>query len=148
MAGTKIEIRGYNRVKNALRAAIAAHPKDVDPLMYRWAQDTRARLKSKPYPPKPVNSRYRRTGRLASSWKAERSGNGKVAITNNAKSPTGNFYARYVVGKMGRDGGADQTKFHKRNGWWLAREVIQEEHIPELTALLSELYEKNWDKYG
>ncbi len=148
MTGIRLEIRGYNRVRNALRATIAAHPKDVDDMMYKWAQETRAHLKSKPYPPVPANSRYKRTGRLASGWAASRVKPGQVAITNNAKSPKGRFYARYVVGKGLGDKGFDQTAVHKRNGWWLARDVVQKERIPILTKRLGEMYEDLWAKNG
>ena len=133
------EIRGYDRVRNNLRGIIAKNMNNIDDEMRRWAQDTRATLKSKAYPPKPATSRYTRTGRLASSWKAERVKPGVWGITNNAKGVQGQFYARYVVGDW-------QTGFHKANHWWLASKVVEEVRVPILRLALEEMYIKLWDK--
>lgn len=133
------EIRGYDRVRNNLRAVIAAHPQDTDVIMQRWAQDTRMFLKRTPYPAKPSNSRYVRTGRLASSWAAKRIKPGVWGITNNARSKYGVNYARYVVGDW-------QTAAHKANKWWRADKVIEQTHIPELRLYLEEMYTKMWNE--
>jgi hypothetical protein len=133
------EIRGYDRVRNNLRGVIAAHPKEVNEVMRRWAEDTRMFLKRTAYPPKPANSRYTRTGRLASSWKKEQVKPAVWGITNNAKGVHGQFYARYVVGDW-------QTRGHKMNNWWRAAEVVEKVHVPELRLFLEEMYIKLWDK--
>jgi hypothetical protein len=140
------EIRGYDRVKNSLRAAIAAHPKDVDEVMRQWAEDTRMFLKRTRYPAKPANSRYVRTGRLASSWKKDQVKPGVWAITNDVTGPKGQFYARYVVGEKDGPVNQRQTRVHLRNNWWRADEVVEQLHIPELRAYLEELYVNLWDE--
>jgi len=128
-----------------MRAVIAAHPKDVNEVMRRWAENTRMFLKRTAYPAKPANSRYTRTGRLASSWKKQEVKPAVWAITNDAKGPRGGFYARYVVGEKDGPGDKRQAWMH-RNRWWNADEVIQSRHIPELTAFLGELYTDLWNK--
>jgi hypothetical protein len=145
--GTNIqfEIRGYDRVRNNLRALIAAHPKEVDPVMERWAEDTRMFLKRQPYPPKPHNSRYRRTGKLASSWKKRRTKPGVWTFYNNATGPNSRFYARYVVGEKEGTKNQRQAWMH-RNRWWRADEVIEQVHMPELRIFLDELYVNLWDE--
>ena len=116
------EIRGYDRVRNNLRGVIAAHPKDVNEVMRRWAEDTRMFLKRTAYPPKPANSRYTRTGRLASSWKKEQVKPAVWAITNNASGPKSGFYARYVVGE--RDGPKNQRQAAHMSHWWQDRKSV------------------------
>ena len=144
-ASISFEIRGYNRVANNMRKMIAAHPKDVNEVMRQWAEDTRMFLKRTHYAPKPADSRYVRTGRLASSWRKEEVKPAVWVISNNAASPqSGRFYARYVVGS--KDGPADQrqTKAHFENKWWRADEEVEKWHMPELTAYLSERYLELW----
>jgi len=138
------EIRGYNRVRNNLRATIAAHPKEVNEVMRRWAEDTRMFLKRTRYPSRP-NSQYRRTGRLASSWKKVQVKPGVWAITNDAKGPRSGFYARYVVGMKDGPGDQRQAKIH-RNIWWNADEVVEQVHVPELRLFLEELYVNLWNE--
>ena len=140
------EIRGYNRVRNNLRATIAAHPKDTNEVMRRWAKDARMFLKRTAYAPKPAGSRYVRTGKLASSWRADQVKPGVWAITNNATGPKGHFYARYVVGKKEGPANQRQTKTHFNNKWWRADEVLEEVHIPELRLFLEEMYVRIWDE--
>ena len=139
-----IEIKGYNRVANNMRKMIAAHPTDVNEVMRGWAEDTRMFLKQRGYPTRPKPSSYRRTGRLASSWKKEEVKPAVWAISNNAASPqSGKFYARWVVGE--EDGPADQrkAKIHRKI-WWIASKEIELERAPKLTALLGERYLELW----
>ena len=138
-----IEIKGYNRVRNNMRALIAAHPDDVNDVMRRWAEDTRMFLKRTRYPSR-VSS-YRRTGRLASSWKKVQVKPAVWAITNDARGPKSGFYARYVVGLKDGPGDQRQAKIH-RDIWWNADVVIETRHIPELTAFLSERYVELWNE--
>lgn len=140
-----IEIRGYNRVRNNLRSVIAAHPKETDEVMRVWAEDTRMLLKRTPYPAKPANSRYIRTGKLASSWRKDRIKPGVWIIANNARGPKGRFYARYVVGV--KDGAGDQRQaWMHRNRWWNADEVIEQQRIPELRNGLEERFIELWNE--
>lgn len=139
------EIRGYDRVRNNLRSVIAAHPKETNDVMRKWAEDARMFLKRTPYPPVPANSRYKRTGRLASSWKKEQVKPGVWALTNNATGPKGQFYARYVVGEESGPKNKRQAWMHK-NRWWRADEVIEQTHIPELRLFLEEMYVNMWNE--
>ena len=138
------EIRGYDRVRNNLRAIMAAHPQDVDNVMMQWAEDTRMFLKRTRYPSKPANSRYTRTGRLASSWRKDRVKPGVWAITNDARGPRGQFYARYVVGEKNGPKNQRQAWMHKGR-WWNADEVMEQVHIPELRLFLEDMYVKMWE---
>ena len=141
-----IEIKGYNRVRNSMRKLIAAYPKDVNDVMRRWAEDTRMFLKRTPYASKPSDSRYVRTGRLASSWKKVEVKPAVWAITNDAVGPRGQFYARYVVGmRPDKDGPGDQrqTETHFKNKWWNADDEVEKE-MPVLTYFLSKRYVELW----
>ena len=141
--GLSFEIRGYDRVRNNLRAAIAAHPKETDTVMHAWAKHAANALKRTPYPAKPANSRYRRTFNLKAGWNAQQLKPGRWAITNNAQGPKSQFYARYVVGpKAGPHG---QAWMH-RGRWWHADEVIDEIYIPQLRDGLEEKYIELWNE--
>jgi len=125
-----------------------AHPMRVNDVMRKWAEDTRMFLKRTPYPAKPANSRYRRTGRLASSWKKQEVKPAVWAFTNDAKGPRGQFYARYVVGEKNSPAGnrgQGQAWMH-RNRWWNADEVIENVHIQELRVFLDDMYTKLWNE--
>ncbi len=117
----QLTIRGNDEIVAQLRAAASKSPRQMDDALYRWAQGVRGKLKSTPYPPKRANQRYVRTGRLASSWRAERQGQGKVLIANSAT------YSGYVVG-----GGARNRQAWMHSGrWWRGQDVIIE-NLPEL----------------
>ena len=116
-----MEIRGYNRVENHLRRLASDMEKELDPAMYAWAQDTRARLKSTPYPPKRQNQRYIRTGRFASSWRVDKTQDSRYQINNFARGPRGGFYAGYVAG----DGQGQNQAWMHQGRWWIARDVIE-----------------------
>lgn len=117
----QLTIRGNDEIVAQLRAAASKSPRQMDDALYRWAQGVRGKLKSTPYPPKRPNQRYVRTGRLASSWRAERLGNGRVLIANSAP------YSGYVVG-----GGARNRQAWMHSGrWWRGQDVIIE-NLPEL----------------
>ena len=137
-----IEIKGYNRVRNTMRKMIAAHPDDVNDVMRRWAEDTRMFLKRRRYPTR-SGSKYRRTGRLASSWKKVQVKPAVWAITNDAKGPRSGFYARYVVGVEDGPGDQRQAWMHRKI-WWTADKEIENVHVPELTLFLSERYIEIW----
>jgi hypothetical protein len=121
-----------------------AHPQKVDDVMRQWAEDTRMFLKRTRYPSRP-NSSYRRTGRLASSWKKVKVKPAVWAITNDAKGPRSGFYARHVVGAKNGPGDQRQARIH-RNIWWNADEIVETRHIPELRAFLDDMYVKLWNE--
>ena len=119
----QLTIRGNDEIVAQLRAAASKSPRQMDDALYRWAQGVRGKLKSTPYPPKRANQRYVRTGRLASSWRAERQGQGKVLIANSAT------YSGYVVG----GGPRNRQAWMHVGRWWKGYDVIAENR-PELRA--------------
>lgn len=135
------ELRGYQRVSNKLRRLATDLDRELDPVVYRWGQQTRAKLKARPYPPPRPRQRYRRTGRLANSWAAERVGPSRVRILNRAQAPRGRGpYPTYVVGDFRRQG---QAWMH-RGRWWLARDVIEEE-VPALRRAVVSDIKRIWN---
>lgn len=130
-----VRVVGFNRVRNNLRRLVNFHPDVTTPVMKEWGQETRKTLKGTRYPPKRPGQKYVRTGRLASSWRAEVN-RGAVSIFNTAKQPRqARLYAGYVVGD-------DQAWMHKGR-WWQARDIIQKQ-IPKLTDALTRTLEKIW----
>lgn len=125
-----MDIQGYNRVANNLRGAVASIPGKAADVTYRWAQNTRLVLKTTPYPPRRFLQRYKRTGRLANSWRVARLPSG--ARIYNTAHKRGRFYSRYVVGNARGDG---QAWMHKGR-WWKAREKVDEQ-APALRRLLA-----------
>lgn len=123
------EIRGANRVGNALRKLASLNKNVIDPIGRKWAQGVRGKLKAKPYPAKRPLQTYVRTGNLANKWAVENQGLGKWAIVNRTD------YGGFVVG--------EKQAFMHLGRWWIARDVIQEE-IPNLTKDLSQEIERIW----
>lgn len=139
MPNFDVQIDGYNRVDNALRRLVANLPRVSKDVVYKWAQGTRAILKSTSYPPKRFKQRYVRTGQLANRWRAARTPHGATII--NQAAQRGRNYATYVVGDAT---GKGQAWMHKGR-WWRARDVIDEE-LPELRRQLAEAVRKEWVK--
>lgn len=133
MATVEIDIRGINRISNNLRTLAALDKTVLDPEMQAWAQSVRGLLKSKPYPPAPATSKYRRTGRLANSWLAAKHGTGVGGIKNSAP------YSGFVVG--------NNQAFMHQGRWWQARPTIEGE-TPKLTKALAAKVEKVWQSGG
>jgi hypothetical protein len=121
MTSFNYTVVGSTRVANKYRTA-AAKAKDTYRIVYRWGQDTRAKLKGTPYPPPRPGQKYKRTGRLANSWAVRSAGKNTIQIVNNAAT-RGRPYARYVVG----DGGGKGQAWMHAGRWWLGRDVISEE---------------------
>ena len=134
------EIRGYDRVRNNLRSVIAAHPKEVNNVMRQWAEDTRMFLKRTAYPAKPANSRYTRTGRLASSWRKQEVKPGVWAITNDARGPRGQFYSRYVVGE--KDGPKNQRQAWMHKGFWHTDKSVLDKNEKQITESVAKEIQK------
>jgi len=138
-SGFTMDIQGFNRVENKLRALAANMPEVCQGVIYRWAQNTRVVLKETKYPPKRVGQKYRRTGRLANSWRAVRLTNGATIL--NQASFKGREYARFVVGDAK---GVGQAWMHKGR-WWKARDIIDEQ-LPAMRAELKAELLKEYDK--
>ena len=119
-----VEVKGYNRVSNALRPLMVKKAGYFDPEIYKWMQGTRAALKSTPYAPKMPNQVYVRTGRLANSWYVHKFGIAQYAIKNRT------HYAGYVVGTVDQ-----QAMIHKYPRWWNAPTIIQD-RMPKLRAAI------------
>ena len=135
-----INIRGYDDAVRRLGIVRSAYEKDVTNIMTVWAEDTAQQLRNKRYPPELANQKYVRTGLLGRSWKGKRVKMTTVVISNNANSGRSQFYARYVVGD---DRGVNQAQIHKGR-WWIARETILVNHVPELVEKLDNLYLTRW----
>lgn len=132
MIRLELTIIGNDELIAKLRNAATKAPRVMDEATYRWGQSVRAKLKSTPYPPKRANQRYVRTGRLASSWRAERQGQGKVLIANSAT------YSGYVVG----GGPRNRQAWMHVGRWWKGEDVVRE-NMPELARALIGVLEKN-----
>lgn len=125
-----LELRGIQRVSNALRKLAALDKTILDPVGWQWAQGVRKKLKGMGAPAKRPGQAYVRTGNLANKWAVDKQGVGVWAITNRTD------YGGFVVGD-------EQVWFHK-NRWWQARPVIEAE-IPQLTKDLSDEIERVWE---
>lgn len=136
-----MEIRGQSRVSNNLRTLIAAEAKEFDPIVGRWAKDTRSALKSEPYPPMRPNQKYVRTGQLANRWATKKRGPSRWAIVNNATGKRGQQYPTYVVGDAT---GGGQAWMH-RGRWWKARVKI-EDRMPMLKQELLDHIKAIWGR--
>lgn len=127
-----INTYGFNRVRNSLRGLVSAHAGTIDPVVKTWAQSTRAKLKGTPYPARPANSTYIRTGNLANRFAVQRIGLARYRINNSAT------YASYVIGEP--SGPFKQAWMHQGR-WWMMGDVI-EENLPELRAAIEEALQK------
>lgn len=125
-----LELRGIQRVSNALRKLAALDKTILDPVGWQWAQGVRKKLKATSYPAKRPGQTYQRTGNLANRWAADKQGVGVWAISNRAD------YSGFVVG--------DEQAFMHKGRWWQARPVIEAE-IPQLTKDLSDEIERVWE---
>lgn len=157
MADFSLTIFGHNRVENALRRLALDLPHITGRVAYKWAQRTRAVLKSTPYPERntqrmrwvserqrryvmaairrgDITVPYTRTGNIANRWSAQRLDTGAI-LKNSAD------YARYVVGDVQGQG---QYWMH-RNRWYRARVIVDGE-IPKLRRELKEEILKEWTR--
>src|SRR5574341_796765 len=131
MFAVSFEIRGHVELSAALRKAAIKMPRTIDRGIGAFAQETRAFIKSYPYPPQRhypaqftdrsrryffwalrngvISVPYRRTGRLANSNAAQHLGLMVWALTNSAE------YAGLVIGPK-------QATQHA--GWWWKHEQV------------------------
>ncbi len=133
----KYDVKGYNRVRNSLRKLASDYKETIDQTVKDWTQEQRSGLKSFGYPPQRnapqpfkterqrrwffwalrtgvISVPYKRTGILASSWRATKQSWSHWVIENSAS------YAALVVG---RD---EQALYHKGH-WWIAQDLIEEQ---------------------
>lgn len=135
MGFVELEWEGAREVARALRDVARAIPSLIDRILYRWGQESRAGLKSTPYPPRRA-TRYVRTGQLANRWKAELLAPGVLAIVNRAQA-RGRRYASYVIGdEQGR-----QAYMHT-GIWWTGRGQIEQVHWPRIDEIADEETER------
>ncbi|MCK5642224.1 MAG: hypothetical protein KAJ19_15570 [Gammaproteobacteria bacterium] len=143
----KYDIKGYNRVRNSLRKLASEYREETDSTIEDWTKKQRAELKAHSYPPQlnapqpfkterqrrwffwalstgKISVPYSRTGVLASSWRAVKSGWGHWLLENSAA------YSALVVSQ------GNQSKYHEGH-WWTADEIIAKD-VKDLTEDLTE----------
>jgi len=135
----QMDIAAYNRVANQIRAAVAAIPEKAAGITYDWAQDTRRVLKSTRYAKKRIGQKYKRTGRLASSWRATKRKHGATIL--NTAHKRGRFYSRYVVGNAQGKGIAAIHQGRWTKAPWPARRVVDGE-LEHLRIALADAVKK------
>ena len=159
MTNFSFDVEGLDEVTNKILRMSEGLPQVAARGIFKWAQGTRAILKSTPYPGKntkkakwasekqrryvmaairrgEIQVPYRRTGNLANRWKAVRTTTGAY-ITNTAQG------ARYVVGDAR---GYGQNKNFHEGRWWKANEVIDREATERLPGYVAEEIVKEWRK--
>jgi len=142
----KYDIKGFNRVRNSLRKLASDHAETIDGSIEDFVKEHRAGFKSFGYPaqkkgPQPfktdrqrrfffwalrtgvIEVPYKRTGVLASSWRATKQGDAFWSLENSAA------YAALVVGR-------GEQSFYHLNQWWVAEDIVEED-MPELTKDLT-----------
>lgn len=134
-----VEFKGYNRVRNQLRAAAAYFPEVVDPIIEKHTKKQADMLRHKPYPARLPNQKYQRTYNLQRSFRAQRKGTAAWAVINRARDRRGRYYAVWVIKK-----GMQNRKYHLHR-WWTLDDTLAET-APELTKNLSAALEKELDR--
>lgn len=117
-----LRLDGRNRVKNRLRTMVRLFPRAADRGMKKGLEVIRRQMRGVPYPPQPTpppgRRRYRRTGRLGSSWYKQRLAMAVWEIGNRAGANQGKIYAGYVIGDSeGRQAG-------HMGHWWVALQEV------------------------
>lgn len=76
----------------------------------------------KPYPGKPVLSKYARTGTLGKTLnrKAKRTSTGVVGVVGSPVS-----YSPWVISTTAQRGAGPQTSFHSATGWWTLQNEVK-----------------------
>lgn len=121
-------VSGYNRVRNSYRKLASAHADVIDPLLYRWGQRTRPKLKGTPAPPRLAHFKHVRTGRMQSSFRVERVATGRIIIRNSA------YYSGYVISRQKR-------KHPSFRRWYIMEEIIDNE-LAELRQEITDELDK------
>jgi len=131
MANVKQDIQGLDHLIVKLTNLAKIEPGTADEALRVQAQDLRAILKSTPYPPKPPDSRYRRTGGLANAWSVVKKAVARYALFNSKD------YSSYVVGV--------KQAFMHVGRWWQAHNIIRE-NMPSIFDRIKDIYIPLWSK--
>lgn len=123
-------VLGTERTKNKLRFFSSRGARIADPIIWKWAEQRRQKLRGTKYPPQRAGSTYSRTGNLANRWAKIRMAPANVKVINRAR------YSSFVIGR------ATQAWMHVGR-WWVADD-IWEEGVPELIRMLETHYVKTW----
>ena len=123
-------VLGTEKTKRKLKYFSRRGAKIADPIMWKWAEEQRQRIRRQKYPPKRAGQTYNRTGNLANRWAKVRITHGYFKVVNR------NLYASYVVGR------ATQAWMHAGR-WWVADD-IWEEGTAELIKSLEDHYVRTW----
>lgn len=126
------EVKGINRLSNALRKLAGLNREILEPETKKWADQTAKTLRQTPYPARRPGQTYTRKGKLTGSWRHEQRGAGVWSIVNRA-SNNGQPYAQWVVG--------DNQSWMHRGRWWKARDII-EGRMPKLIEALKRKIEQ------
>ena len=141
------DFKGYNRVRNALRKLASEYRKEIDSTVKGWVKEEKEAIRSHGYPaqsnaPQPfkterqrrwffwalgtgqINVPYKRTGKLASSWRVEKVTWGEYALKNSQA------YAHWVIEKK------KQAVYHEGH-WWTADDFLDRD-TPELVKRITE----------
>jgi len=130
------DFNSATRVANKLRRTARNTPKLTDATTKKHAQKMRRLLKAEPYVPRITNQKYKRTGNLANSWRADRLRQGRYKVTNSAT------YAIRVVSPVrpkGQKAWMHMQAHRAPRGsrqWWDAIDVVRP-HNKSLTKALT-----------
>lgn len=128
MFDVRVNMKGFNRVRNQLRAAASFHTKETDPVIAKHAKKQARLLRQKRYPPKLPNQQYVRTFELGRRFRARKIKAGQWQVINKRRG------AVWVIKE-----GFQNIKFHAWR-WWTMDEELRET-MPELTRELTETLE-------
>ena len=121
-----IKVVGAQRVGNRYRTAVSQNQQIVEPEVRYYVKSLQKELSRKKYPPKPLGSKYIRTGRLGSRFSAKKIGKSSWGLFNSAP------YAAYVIDQN------KQAGIHQ--GRWYTIQEIEQKRRAELTAAIVEKF--------
>lgn len=120
----EVKLNGFNRVRNSLRNSAREMPRTTGRVVGEHVRTLRTIAKSTPYPARRPKQTYRRTGRLANSFRAVRGDRlGEWSIQNSA------LYAQHVIDK-------EQQAWMHKGRWWTIQD-IERRYRPQLTRNLT-----------
>ena len=140
MTNIDVDIKGLDRAVNKLKNM----PDRLQKNMNKAMELSLLRLWEavRPYPPKPTNSKYRRTGTLGRSLGSSQSG-GKTggkptvySVTGTGRSTKGTFgtnlsYAKYVIDP--------QKQAYMHSGRWWTMDSIKKDALPKIKKVFYEM---------
>lgn len=105
---------GAAKTKRKIRYFSHEGSKIYDPVLWKWAERVRTRLRSTKYPPRRPTQTYQRTGNLANRWAKIRTAPGAIMIANRSE------YSGWVIGR------SSQAWMHAGR-WWVADDIVEDE---------------------